>query len=174
MFSNKSQSFASVLAILNIRAHAAKGAVYSFHLTLVSLTICALYVYRDVWPLMTFTLRPLDEAEGSILWVKVALIIYIAVVAPLCEPYPYIPVDAGEPMPVPNPEQTASIISFLFYTFLDPTIWLAWRIPHLSRDQLPPLCDYDYVKSLVARSYPVSKLPLRSIGCTHSPSNFDS
>lgn len=59
-------------------------------------------------------------------------------------------------MPVVNPEQTASIISFLSYSFLDPMIWLAYRIPHLSRDQLPPLCDYDRAKNLIKRSYPVS------------------
>ena len=123
---------------------------------MISLAACVLYAYRDIWPLMTFTLRPADEAEGAFLWAKVALLLFIGVVVPMCEPYPYIPVDAKEPMPVPNPEQTASIISFIFYIFLDPIIWLAWRVPHLSRDQLPPLCDYDYVGNLIKRSYPVS------------------
>ncbi len=55
-----------------------------------------------------------------------------------------------------NPEQTASIFSFLLYTFLDPTIWLAIRLRNLSLDQLPPLCDYDSVKNLIKRSYAVS------------------
>lgn len=62
-------------------------------------------------------------------------------------------------MPAPNPEQTASIASFAFYTFLDPIIWLGNRVPHLSHDQLPPLCDYDRLKNLIKRSYPVS-MPL--------------
>lgn len=61
-------------------------------------------------------------------------------------------------MPVPNPEQTASIISFTFFTYLDSVIWLGNRVPHLSNDQLPPLCDYDTVKNLIKRSYPVSAL----------------
>lgn len=61
-------------------------------------------------------------------------------------------------MPVPNPEQTASLISFMFFSFLDPTIWLAYRIPRLTHDLLPPLCDYDYVKNLIKRSYPVRML----------------
>lgn len=42
---------------------------------------------------MTFTLRPLDEAEGRMLWVKVALAGLAGVLAPLLEPYPYIPYD---------------------------------------------------------------------------------
>jgi hypothetical protein len=58
-------------------------------------------------------------------------------------------------MAVPNPEQTASILSLVLYTFLDPIIFLAYRIPHLSHDQLPPLSDYDYAKHLKAKSFPV-------------------
>lgn len=36
------------------------------------------------------------------------------------------------PMPVPNPEQTASIISTLLYFFLDPIVFLGYRLPHLT------------------------------------------
>lgn len=67
--------------------------LYSFHLTLVTFAVCVLYCYRDIWPLMTFTLRPADEAEGDILWAKIALLIFVSTVEPLFEPYPYIPVD---------------------------------------------------------------------------------
>lgn len=61
-------------------------------------------------------------------------------------------------MAVPNPEQTCSWASLLFYTFLDPIVFLAYRIPHLSYDHLPPLADYDYAKNLIKRSYPVCTL----------------
>jgi hypothetical protein len=59
-----------------------------------------------------------------------------------------------EPATVPNPEQTASLISLLLWTFLDPTVFLAYRIPHLSHDQLPPIADYDEAKNLVKKSFP--------------------
>jgi hypothetical protein len=52
-----------------------------------------------------------------------------------------------------NPEQTASHLSMMMYTFLDPIVFLAYRIPHLSHDMLPPLADYDYTKNLVRRSF---------------------
>lgn len=42
---------------------------------------------------MTFTLRPADEAEGQVLWAKVALAGLVGFVLPVFEPYPYIPVD---------------------------------------------------------------------------------
>lgn len=52
-----------------------------------------MYAYRDIWPLMTFSLRPRDEGEGYILWVKMALAGVAGIMLPLFEPYPYIPVD---------------------------------------------------------------------------------
>ena len=90
------------------------------------------------------------------MWAKIVLMAFVGVIEPLFEPYAYIPLEPKDPMLVPNPEQTACIISFLVYAFLDPIIWLAYRIPHLTYDQLPPLCDYDYIRNLIKRSYPVS------------------
>lgn len=42
---------------------------------------------------MTFTLVPKDEAEGSIMWVKIALATFIGAMEPIFEPYPYVPYD---------------------------------------------------------------------------------
>jgi hypothetical protein len=39
------------------------------------------------------------------------------------------------------------------YIFLDPIVFLAYRVPHLAHDMLPPLADYDYTKNLVKRSF---------------------
>ncbi|KAG6837885.1 hypothetical protein H0H93_013038 [Arthromyces matolae] len=58
------------------------------------------------------------------------------------------------PMEVPNPEQTASLLSLAVYSFLDPIVFLAYKIPHLSHEQLPPLSDSDYAKTLKANSFP--------------------
>lgn len=87
------QLYSSLLAFLNVFASAKTGLICSFHLTVVTLSVCGVYAYRDVWPLMTFPLRPVDEAEGGILWAKVALVMFISLVEPAFEPYPYIPVD---------------------------------------------------------------------------------
>lgn len=66
-------------------------------------------------------------------------------------------------MPVPNPEQTAPIISFVFFAFLDPMIWRGYRANRLTGDQLPPLCDYDDVNNLIKSSYPVSAHSLKRL-----------
>lgn len=65
----------------------------SRHLSVVTFAIFTSYAYRDVWPLMTFTLRPADEAEGVLLWAKVALSAFAGLVEPVFEPYPFMPLN---------------------------------------------------------------------------------
>ena len=59
-------------------------------------------------------------------------------------------------MPEPNPEQTCSILSRMVFAFLDSVIWEGYRTPHLTVEQLPPLCDYERMKYMSKRSFPVS------------------
>ena len=85
------QMFAVILAAANALASARTSLQLSSHLTFISFAVFVTYAYRDLWPLMTFTLRSLDESEGKILWVKIALAAWAGVLGPACEPYPYIP-----------------------------------------------------------------------------------
>lgn len=57
-----------------------------------------------------------------------------------------------------NPEQTASILSLVTYSHLDPIVIQANRSPTLAADLLPPLPDYDRIKNLKAWSFPVRLL----------------
>ena len=41
------------------------------------------YAYRDLWPLATFTLVPMDVAEGVLLWVKISILTTAAIILPL-------------------------------------------------------------------------------------------
>jgi hypothetical protein len=77
------------------------------------------------------------------------------VIIPLVTPRVYVPVDPAHPMPVPNPEQTASPLSLLLFSFLDPVIVLAYKLPHLPFDLLPPLADSDASENLKTRGFPV-------------------
>lgn len=52
----------------------------------------------------------------------------------------------------------------VLYFFMDNIIFLAYRIPHLSLEQLPPLPDYDYAEYLVNRTHPVSLRETVSFG----------
>ena len=71
-----------------------------------------------------------------------------------------------EPDIGPIPEQTCSWASFLIFSFIDSTVYLAYRVPHLAYDQLPSLADYDYTEHLVRRSYPVGLIVTCGFHCT--------
>ncbi|KAI9059804.1 multidrug resistance-associated ABC transporter [Trametes sanguinea] len=147
-------AYASLLAFISLISRPSLSNLASRHVVLVLLATWAVFFYRDMWPLATFTLQPVDAAEGAFLWAKLSLLTLAAVIVPLFCPRPYVPVDPKDPMPEVNPEQTASIFSMSVYTFLDGIIFKAYRLPHLPFDELPPLADYDYAKNLVKRSFP--------------------
>ncbi|KAI0918391.1 hypothetical protein AcV5_002391 [Taiwanofungus camphoratus] len=145
--------YALLLALASVAAKPWLSRLASRHLSTVLFLCWAVYVYRDIWPLATFTLNPVDAAEGGILWTKIALLTIAAVVVPLCMPRQYIPLNPKEPKP-PNPEQTASILSLVFYNWLDNIVFEAYRTPHLSFEQIPFLPDYHHTENLVRLSYP--------------------
>ncbi|KAJ7275443.1 hypothetical protein B0H12DRAFT_1199529 [Mycena haematopus] len=147
--------YASILAVATVAAKGRWSQVAVKHLNTVLLVTFIVYGYRDLFPFITYHRVPIDSSEGWIIWAKVFALLTAAAIVPLFIPRPYIPVDPKNPMPVPNPEQTASIVSTMFYFFLDPIVFLGYRIPHLSHDQLPPLADYDYSTNLKAKNFQV-------------------
>ncbi|KIP07615.1 hypothetical protein PHLGIDRAFT_413728 [Phlebiopsis gigantea 11061_1 CR5-6] len=155
LISTEATIIAVAMAVADLALPAQTSRVGSPYLTIITLAIFAFYAYRDIWPLMTYTLRPIDEMEGSLLWVKVTLSTWAGLLEPLLEPYPFIPVHPEDPTAVANPEQTASILRWIFWSFLDPVVWRAYRLPHLSHDQLPPLADYDEAHYLTEKHYEV-------------------
>lgn len=168
------------MAFVSVISSSSLSRLASNHAAFVLLVTWGVYFYRDAWPLATVTLQPRDAAEGLFLWLKFAVLTVAAIVVPIFSPRAYTPVDPKvrslftahgvrgsnsiqDPMPEPNPEQTASIFSMSIYTFLDGIIFKAYRMPHLPWEELPPLADYDYAKNLVNRSFPVSHLRLWKI-----------
>ncbi|KAF9553875.1 multidrug resistance-associated ABC transporter [Agrocybe pediades] len=105
------------------------------------LSALGVYVYRDIWPLATYTQRPADTQEGALLPIKMIILAWTSLGVPLFIPRRYVPVDPDNA--VPNIEQTASFFSMMTYTYLDHTILLGYKVPHLSVDQLDPLSDRD-------------------------------
>ena len=51
------------------------------------------YAYRDLWPLAKYGGEPADAAEGSVLWVKIALLTFTALFIALFVPRRYVPLD---------------------------------------------------------------------------------
>ncbi|KAJ7236948.1 P-loop containing nucleoside triphosphate hydrolase protein [Mycena rebaudengoi] len=145
--------YASVLALLSTNSTRTRQQLIRRANTVLFVAF-AVYVYRDVFPLATFTRVPEDLHEGPILWAKKSLLFATAIVVPLFTPRQYIPVDPLHPMKTLNPEQTASIIAFAFYFFLDRIVFLGYRNSEIKEEEFYPLCDTDSSRHLRARTFP--------------------
>ncbi|RDX45542.1 P-loop containing nucleoside triphosphate hydrolase protein [Lentinus brumalis] len=143
-------AYLSVLGLLEICGRKPVNSRAHAHISWILFLVWTAYLYRDVWPLATVDRVPVDTAEGPFLWAKLALLTVAGVVIPVTVPRKYTP----EPLE-PNPEQTESLISLLSYNFIAPVIWLAYRMPHLPFDMFPPLPDYDHLRNIVGRSFPI-------------------
>ncbi|KAG8912149.1 hypothetical protein FRC00_005159 [Tulasnella sp. 408] len=146
-------AYTSLLALLTIAARRRLTRVVSKHLTTLLFVTWSVYAYRDLYPLATYTKHPVDAADGWITWVRVGLLTLVGAVLPLVVPRRFVPVDPKNPLP-PNPEQTASILSFITWSFLDPVILEASRVSHLPYESLPVLADYDHAEHLRAKGAP--------------------
>ncbi|KAJ6603499.1 P-loop containing nucleoside triphosphate hydrolase protein [Mycena vulgaris] len=144
--------YASILAAFSVSPQNTRHRLIR-HANFVLFFAFCVYVYRDIFPLATFTGVPADQNEGQRMWAKIALLFLTAVVIPLFTPQQYIPVDPLNPQTALNPEQTASIFSFAFYFFLDRIIFLAYRRSKLDEEELYPLCDTDTATHLKNRSF---------------------
>lgn len=147
-------AYASILGLISVTTRLRHSRTASAHLVVVLLALFSVYAYRDLYPLLTFIEEPQDSHEGRLLWAKLVILTTISIILPVMCPTQYIPVDPEHPSDPINPEQTASWLSFSLYTWLDPIVVKAQHVSHLSRDQLPPLADYDYARNLRKQSFP--------------------
>ncbi|KAI0686602.1 P-loop containing nucleoside triphosphate hydrolase protein [Earliella scabrosa] len=115
------------------------------------LIVWATYAYRDIWPLASFTSTPLDADEGILLWVKVVLLTLVAIILPLVTPRrPSSDVPQWDA--TVRPEQTASILSLVTFSWLNPLVNHAQKVGHVTLEELPPLADYNAIEHLVSIS----------------------
>ncbi|KAF8610641.1 hypothetical protein BDV93DRAFT_484022 [Ceratobasidium sp. AG-I] len=144
--------YTTLLAILALTLGARLRVVANFHLMVLLLIAFGVYAWRDIFPFATFSLIPADSAGGWSTWTRIGILMFASIVIPMSIPRPYVPLDPGNPG-IPNPEQTAPLISLVLYNFLNPLIWTAYRTTKLEYEQLPPLADYDRAAYLKKRSF---------------------
>ncbi|TFK76754.1 P-loop containing nucleoside triphosphate hydrolase protein [Pluteus cervinus] len=147
--------YVSLLGVISVSAKSKWGRRSQNHLCFLLLVAFAIYSYRDIFPLATYTVVPLDSHEGWVLWSKVTILTIVSIIIPLVIPQKYVPVDSKDPMGVPHPEQTASLFSQITYSYLTNFIWTSQKRTKTTPDDLPPQCDYDRASYLKARSFPL-------------------
>jgi len=146
-------AYTSILALWTLVCNIRRVSYVSAHLGLVLLASWSVFFYRDVWPLGTYDLVPLDIPVDRLFWPKFVILTIVGVVTPLLVPNPYIPVDPNYPSEEPAPEQTASLLSFMLFSFLDRLVWTGYHTTHLAYDLLPPMADYDRASWLKQRAF---------------------
>lgn len=147
-------AYASILGLVSVTTKPRWSRLVSNHLATLLFAIFAVFAYRDLWPLITFHSLPKDFKEGGLMWAKVTILFLSSIVFPLVSPRQYVPVDPANPTDSPHPEQTSSWLSMILYIWLDPIVFKAYRVPHLSHEELPPLSDRDYSRNLKKKSFP--------------------
>ncbi|KDQ10123.1 hypothetical protein BOTBODRAFT_36553 [Botryobasidium botryosum FD-172 SS1] len=143
-------TYTSLLAFLRLTPKFHRWRILNHHLNTLLLAVFLIYAYRDILPLATFETVPIDTAAGWLTWVRVSVSALVGAVIPLVTPRQFVPLDP-QCNKAPNPEQTASLLSFMFFTFLDHVMFKAYREGDLPYEVLPPLADYDEAEYLVTQ-----------------------
>ena len=120
------------------------------------LAVWSIYAYRDILPLAIYGRTPQDEGEGNILWAKIGLLTFAAIVLPIISPRHPRTMTTESNL---GPEQTASILSLVTYAWLDPLIREAQKRPNLPVDEMPPLAEYNRIGYLMDTCHKVSGRP---------------
>ncbi|KAF9000094.1 hypothetical protein BDQ17DRAFT_1360101 [Cyathus striatus] len=120
------------------------------HLSTMLGTMFLIYVYHDLHYLATYNESPVHDSRHT--WTRIALLSLVGGGIPMFIPGRYVPVDGKDPH-TPPPDQTASVFSLLTYSFLNHIVWLGYRAPHISLEDLPPLADYNHAKVIMKKAF---------------------
>lgn len=87
------QVYLSALAFAIVLVRSRWGNLITLHLETLLFVAWAVFLYRDVWPLATYTLSPQDLNDGWIIWAEISLLTVAAILIPGLTPRQYVPVD---------------------------------------------------------------------------------
>ncbi|KZT60636.1 hypothetical protein CALCODRAFT_492173 [Calocera cornea HHB12733] len=145
-------TYGTLLSILAVTLTGPSRAACSLHAAWLLFLQFLVFFWRNVLPLTTFTGAPADGTLPWLLWTRGSFAALVGFALPALVPRLYVPLDPANPAPHPAPEQTASIFSFMFFLFLEPIVFAAWRVPQLPYERLPPLPDTDWSDNLRDRA----------------------
>jgi hypothetical protein len=80
------QVYAVVVSVLAVERQSPHARTLGAYASGAVALVFAIYAYRDLWPLATYSLRPADRAEGALLWVKISLAFVAGILVPLVQP----------------------------------------------------------------------------------------
>lgn len=109
------------------------------------------YTLLDIWPYATYYMEPLNSFD-AVTASRVTMLALSGLVIPLVMPRPFRP---STPDAKPSIEDTASILSFYTFSFLDHTVFLANRVGNITPDDMPELMEKDKIEHVGERALPI-------------------
>lgn len=143
--------------------------VFKVNLTVLLILSWIVFAVRDLVPLCTFHGRPVDDNNG-ILWALIVILTIVGIVIPMIMPRQHVPLDPTvklnlcciclpkqrnllQDVKPPSPQQIASPLSILLFSWLDGLVWRATQVEHIPVAELPPLPDSSHASVLSRRSF---------------------
>jgi hypothetical protein len=165
------KTYATALSFSSLTASTPRWrAIYTHHVASLYIVVFAIHAYRTLKPLTVYGDGNTHD-EQWLVWVRFGLLGVVGAFIPLFVPRSFVPT-VSSPCArhaiitrlmtrqtshnIPSPQQTACYFSLLFYSYLDRVIIKAYRVPHLSVDELPVLRVQDSSAVLTAEAFPVS------------------
>lgn len=109
------------------------------------------YTLLDIWPYATYYMEPLNSFD-AVTAVRVTMLALSGLVIPLVMPRPFRP---STPDAKPSIEDTASILSFYTFSFLDHIVFLANKAGNITPDDMPELMEKDKIEHVGKRALPI-------------------
>lgn len=125
----------------------------SRHTTVIMLSISAIYIYQDIWPLATYTHQSKGMSEGYLLWLKIMCSLISGVVIPLVTPRVPQMLRRGLEKGLPE-ETTVSWMSLLTYSFLDSFIFHSETSQPRGPEDFPKIPSSERSSSIVQHAFP--------------------
>lgn len=170
-------AFASVLiqsfvqaytTILSLISPTRTGRIVTPHVSTLYILAFFYTAYESLKPyVITRAAPPSPHFTGVIGWARFGLLGVAGALIPLLVPHPLLRTlnenESMDQITNLNSEEIASYASRLTFSYLNPIIWKAFRVPHLGVDQLPPLLEKDSARYLAEKAFPLIDPVTRSI-----------
>lgn len=103
----------------------------------------------DVWPYATYYLQPVHSGMDQTTRARMALLTFSAVIIPLVTPRPFRTLTLNAK---PSEEDTASLLSFYTFSFLDKIVFRANRVGNVTLQDMPEVPVRDRIEALSERT----------------------
>ena len=124
--------------------------ISSRQLALILFSEFVVYFILDVWPYAKINSVPSESLSDPLTLTRLSLITLNGVIIPLVMPRPF---RASAVDDQPSAQKTASLLSRYSYSYLDPIVLHAFRVPDITVSDMPQIPGEGRIEALVKRAW---------------------